>query len=162
MWQINFVSMSISLQYHVAGHTDAKPPLFAEDTLPLKTASRPLCMRAKLDSDTPPITTSSRGPHSTFGPCHARHVMRFRVTTMAASRHAISIAPRYVYILRQVCTQQSHLLAGIKDPHRVHVTCQTCSHSLHKVANAAVLNCLWRCTTDFWSIKLHTLQQLSV
>ncbi len=57
-----------------AGLTEANPPLFEEETRPLKMpAGRPSSpapgTTAKPDSDTPPITTSSNGPHTFAKPC---------------------------------------------------------------------------------------------
>lgn len=52
--------------------TDAKPPLLAEETLPLNSASEPVEEHRRADSETPPITTSSRAPHSFAGHCTCR------------------------------------------------------------------------------------------
>ncbi len=57
-----------------AGLTEANPPLFEEETRPLKMPAGWPCSpapetTAKPDSDTPPITTSSNGPHTFAKPC---------------------------------------------------------------------------------------------
>ena len=54
--------------------TEAKPPLLALDTCPLKTPAGPPsgpapALTSNRDWDTPPMTTSSRGPHSPACPC---------------------------------------------------------------------------------------------
>jgi len=57
-----------------AGLTEANPPLFEEETTPLKMpadwpSSPAPETTSKPDSDTPPITTSSNGPHTFAKPC---------------------------------------------------------------------------------------------
>ena len=59
---------------HSGGLTEAKPPLLEEETWPLKRPAGPPCSPAPCctsnpDCDTPPITTSSRGPHTFARPC---------------------------------------------------------------------------------------------
>lgn len=71
-------SFGTGLQFRSGKLTETNPPLLSEETFPLKTPAGPPVSPSpgtvrKLDSLTPPITTSSRAPHPLAAPCRKQH-----------------------------------------------------------------------------------------